>query len=195
VKPTDLCAVRSMIEYGEGYYQSRNKNTTTSTMMTAQRGISLRRKPQESTQRLTVFANGIRLKKENSSKPICGLPMHAESSSFHGFKRSLFTTFRWSCWHRCNLYEFPITTGQRIQTRCMSSPREVASGSASFPNNNTDIPSWGIILEMLDKEHSDEIKFPESESTSRHWESWCYNERRNERYAVSMGEGRMLMTT
>jgi hypothetical protein len=150
---------------------------STSTMMTAQRRISLRRKPQESSQRLTPSSRTIHSvekgKLVEANLAVCR--MHERVIKFSRLQAAVcFTTLvpRWSCWHRCNLYEFPITTGPKeFRLGVCRLPEKWLAGLPPFQTtiNISDIPSYGgIILEMLDKEHfRREIKFPESESTSQ----------------------------
>ncbi len=172
--------------------------------MTAQRGMTLRRKPQ-SPQRAS------------SSRTI-------HSVEKGKLRRSYVMACRWRViksfiWLRTQspynvgallvllaslaviLYtnSSPIATGPKnADSVHVAFQKSQVSGGSTFrsPNNSfiSDIPSYGgLILETLDKDHfRREIKFsPESESTSRHWErrSRQRNERRNERYAREYGRG------
>jgi hypothetical protein len=184
--------------------QSRDKNTTTTTMMTAQRGISLRRKPQ------------------SPQRPTSSRTIHSVEKG--KLRRSHFMACRWRVikffiWLRAQsfynvgallvllaslaviLYKnsSSITTGpENAKSVNVAFQKSQVAGGSTFrsPNNSfiSDIPSYGgIILDSLDKDHfRREIKFsPESESTSRHWEGRGRqrNERRNERYAREYGRG------
>jgi hypothetical protein len=177
-------------------------------MMMAQRGISVRRKPQDSPQRA-----------KSSSRTI-------HSVEKGKLRRSHFMAFRWRViksfiWLRAqsfcdvgallvllaSLAVILYTNSSAITSTGPENAKSVvnvvfqksqAAGGSTFrsPNNSfvSDIPSYGgIILDTLDKDYfRREIKFtPDSESTSRHREGRGRqrNERRNERYAREYGRG------
>ena len=177
-------------------------------MMTAQRGISLRRKPKE-----------LPHQRASSSRTIHSVEEKGK------LRRSRFTACRWRVikffiWIRAQSFynagallvllasltvilytnSSAITTGPENAKSVVNvafQKSQVAVGSTfRSPNNSfvSDIPSYGgIILDTLNKDHfRREIKFsPDSESTFRHRESRGRqrNERRNERYAREYGRG------